>query len=142
MRWLIVACLLLVGPVIRAADPDDAHYSKPGVRKELVAAIDAQLAAFRASDFAGAYKLAAEPLRLQFTLKQFTAMVTRTYPLIAHNQRAEFGLPMDDGVNATLTVRVYGASGKFAVYRYVLAREAAAWRISGVLPESAPGPDA
>jgi hypothetical protein len=142
MRAWLVVNLLLATLLVRAEESDTVRYSKPGVRKELVAVVDAQLAAFRASDFAGAYKLAAEPLRIQFSLKEFTAMVTRSYPLIAHNVRAEFGLPMDDGVNATVSVRVFGTGGKSADYRYVLSREAAVWRISGVLPQARPRPDA
>ncbi|MES1194742.1 MAG: DUF4864 domain-containing protein [Opitutus sp.] len=128
--------------MIHAAEPGVRHYSKPEVRKELVGVVDAQLAAFRSGDFKRAYGFAARPLRAQFTLKEFTAMITRSYPFIAHNERAEPGLPMDDGETATLAVRVFGAGGKSADYRYLLTREADGWRISGVLPELPQGPEA
>ena len=137
MRRLIAAWLLLSLPMAQAAE---LHYSKAEVRKELVALVDTQLAAFRTGDFARAYERAAAPLRAQFTLKEFTVMVEQSYPLIAHNERAEFGLTMDDGENATLTVRVFGAGGQSVDYRYALARESAGWRISGVVPEKSPPP--
>ena len=142
MRLLILVSLLLAAPVARAAEPAESHYSKADVRKELVAVVDLQLAAFRAGDFKRAYTFAAEPLRLQFTLKEFTVMITRSYPFIAHNERAETGLPMDDGANATMSVRVFGPGGKSADFRYTLVRETDGWRISGVLPEKPREPDA
>ncbi len=142
MRPLIVLCLLLAAPGGRAAEAEAMHYSKADVRKELVGVVDGQLAAFRAGDFARAYTFAARPLRAHFTLKEFSAMVTHSYPFIAHNERDEPGLPMDDGETATLPVRVFGAGGKSADYRYQLTREADGWHISGVLPEQRHEPDA
>src|SRR5204862_390148 len=96
-RILLICCLMIgaVGPV-SAADASAPHYSKPDVRKELVAVVEGQLAAFRANHFAQAYALAARALREQFTLQQFSTMIVRGYPLIAQSKRSECGLPMDD----------------------------------------------
>jgi len=142
MRPLIVLCLLLAAPGVRAAGTDGMHYSKAEVRKELVAVVDGQLAAFRAGDFARAYGFAAQPLRAQFTLKAFAAMVARSYPFVAHSERAEPGLPMDDGETAVLPVRVFAAGGKSADYQYQFTREGDGWHITGVLPEQRRDPDA
>ncbi len=87
---LLVLCL---HPRSRRAPriPEGLHYSRPAERKELIAVVEGQLAAFRANDFDKAYGFAAQGLRQQFTVEQFTVMITRGYPIILHNERAEFG---------------------------------------------------
>jgi hypothetical protein len=127
---------LVLFTAIRGASADDApamHYSRPEVRKEIVAVVEGQLAAFRANDYAQAYTFAARQLREQFTAKQFTVMIVRGYPVIAQNKRAECGLPMDDGSTATLVVEVFASEGRSGSYRYTLLKEAAGWRIAGVV---------
>jgi uncharacterized protein DUF4864 len=114
------------------ADEAGMRASKPEVRKEITAVIEAQLAAFRAGDPGKAYGLASAPLRAQKPLKAFTAIVRTSYPEIWANTRAEFGLVRDDGAQAALPVHVYSKDGD-ATYDYLLAREPAGWRINGVL---------
>jgi len=130
---LLALCLTVLAA--RAAEPGDLHYSHAAVRKEIIAVVESQLAAFRASDFDQAYRFAAQGLRRQFTVARFTAMIARSYPLMLHNERAEFDLPQDDGLNAVLSVEVFAAGGHSAKYRYTFVKESAGWRIAGVVPE-------
>lgn len=74
---LMLACLCAAALAAPTAGPAPPHYSKPAVRQELVAAVEGQLAAFRANDFAQAYEFAAQALREQFTAGEFAAMITR-----------------------------------------------------------------
>ena len=117
---LIALCLIALAA--RAADPGDLHYSHAAERKAIVAVVESQLATFRASDFDKAYGFAAQGLRQQFTVARFTAMIARGYPLILHNECAEFDLPQDDGTNAVLSVQIFAAGGHSAKYRYTLVR--------------------
>ena len=106
--------------------------SKAAVRKEVVATIEAQLAAFREGDVRTAYGYAAVPLRVQTPLRTFVAIVQTNYPEIWANVRAEYGLVRDDGTHATVLVEVFSESGA-ATYDYVLLRERAGWRIGSVI---------
>ncbi len=124
--WLFLA--FLPG---RAAD-DTPHASKPEVRREIVAVIDAQLGAFRSGDLRKAYSYASAELRAQNPLRVFVSIVQQNYPEIWTNTRGEFGLVRDDGETATLLVHVFGKEGD-AAYDYTLVKERAGWRISAVL---------
>ncbi|HWA10630.1 MAG TPA: DUF4864 domain-containing protein [Opitutaceae bacterium] len=137
MRLLLIAIVLAGLPWAAAAE---SHYSKPEVRKELTGIVESQLADFRREDFAAAYVWAATALQRQFPLKAFTTMIKNGYPLIAHSERAEFGLPMDDGEVATLSVRVFGPRGQYGDYSYQFVHESAGWRIGGVAPDKPRGP--
>jgi len=128
----LVWFLFLIVPFAAGIAKAAPHYSKPEVRREITAVVEAQLAAFRADNLAGAYGFAATPLRARLTLEQFAVMMARGYPLILHHARAELGLPVDDGGWATIVVRVSIADGTSAAYRYHLLKEAAGWRIAGV----------
>jgi len=123
--------LLLAAGAARGAD-DGPHASKPEVRREIVAVIDAQLAAFRAGDVRKAYGYASADLRAEKPLRTFAAIVQENYPEIWANTRAEFGLVRDDGTQATLLVHLFGKDSD-AAYDYTLAKERTGWRISAVL---------
>ena len=117
-----------------AARAEDAglRASKPDVRREIVAVIDAQLAGFRAGDVRKAYGYASADLRAQKPLRAFVAIVENNYPEIWTNTRGEFGLVRDDGTLATVPVHVFG-KGSDAAYDYTLVKERAGWRIRDVL---------
>jgi hypothetical protein len=106
--------------------------SKPEVKKAIVMVIESQLTAFRKGDVAKAYTFAATDLRAQKPLRVFAAIVQESYPEIWANTRAEFGIVRDNGVQATVTVQVYSKAGD-ADYDFTLAKEAAGWRIYGVV---------
>ena len=127
----LAVALMFALSTVRAAD-DVPHASKPEVRREIVAVIDAQLAAFRAGDVRKAYSYASTDLRAQKPIQAFAAIVQDNYPEIWANARAEFGLVRDDGATATLLVYVYGKDSD-ASYDYTLVKERAGWRIAAVL---------
>ena len=132
-RWLsLFALSLLAAAFVRGAADDAMRASKPEVRKEVVAAIEAQLAAFRAGDVAKAYGHAASELRAQTPLPRFTDIVRISYPEIWTNTRAECGLVRDDGTFAKLLVHVFGKDSD-ATYDYTLVKERGGWRIRDVL---------
>lgn len=110
--------------------------SKPEVRKEVVAVIEAQLAAFRAGDVAKAYGYAAAPLRAQNPLRVFAAIVQNNYREVWTSTRAEYGLVRDDGRHAAVLVHVFAAASD-AAYDYVLVKERAGWRIGSVVRHEA-----
>jgi hypothetical protein len=128
LSGLLTGVLLLLAPG-RAAE---LRASRPGVRKEIVAVIEAQLAAFRRGEPERAYRYAAAAFRAQRSLPAFVAIVRDSYPEIWASTRAEAGIVRDDGVRATVTVQVYSKSGD-AAYDYTLVREQSAWRILGVV---------
>ena len=126
----LLLLLLAVLPAFGGEAPLPA--SKPEVKRQIVAVIDAQLAAFRAGDPARAYGLAATELRAQKPLPVFAAIVEQSYPEIWRSERAEFGIVRDGDGRATVTVQVF-AKESAAAYDYTLKREEAGWRIIGVL---------
>jgi hypothetical protein len=130
---VLVALVAVLGA--RAADAG-FRASKPQVRKEVVAAVSGQLAAFRAEDVSKAYDYAAAGMRAQTSLRRFAAIVRENYPEIWANERAEFGLVRDDGTHATVLVHVASARGA-ATFDYVLIRERGAWRIGSVMRHQA-----
>ncbi len=128
---LAMGMWLLTAGVVRASD-DSPHASKPEVRREIVATIEAQLGAFRAGDVRKAHGYASADLRAQKPLKAFAAIVQENYPEIWTNTRAEFGLVRDDGAESTVLVHVFGKDSDSA-YDYTLVLEKAGWRIAAVL---------
>lgn len=110
--------------------------SKPAVRQEIVAVIEAQLAAFRAGDVGKAYHYAAAALRAQKSQAVFAGIVRDNYPEIWANTRAEFGIVRDDAAQATVTVQVFSGKAE-ASYDFTLVKETAGWRVQGVLRHAA-----
>lgn len=134
MRWLVsLGLVAMVG--VAGAVAAEMRASKPEVRREVIAVIDAQLEAFRQGDQARAYRYAAKELRAQKPLAVFVEIVRTSYPEIWSSRRSEAGIVRDDGGRATVTVQVYAESGD-ASYDYSLVRETAGWRIHGVLRHS------
>ncbi len=127
---LLTGLLLLAGTA--RADDNALHASKPEVRREIVAVVEGQLAAFRAGDVRKAYGFASAELRAQKPLRAFRAIVEESYPEIWTNTRGEIGVVRDDGAQATLLVHVFGKEGD-AAYDYTLTKERAGWRIAAVL---------
>lgn len=127
---MAIVGLALIAPMEAAELAPRA--STPDVRKEIVAAIEGQLAAFRKGDVEKAYGFAAADLRAQKPLRTFMAIVKESYPEIWRNIRAEFGIVRDNGTQANVTVQVYAKDGG-AAYDFTLAKERAGWRIYGVV---------
>jgi hypothetical protein len=106
--------------------------SKPEVRKEIVAVIEGQLAAFRAGDVRKAYGFAAVELRARWPLEMFLGIVQHNYPEIWASTKAEYGLVRDDGARAVLVVHVFSKDGD-ATYDFTLTLERGGWRIHDVV---------
>jgi len=139
MKFLLALMLAgLFGVTARAQEPE-FRASKPAVRKDVIASIEGQLAAFRANDVAKAYGYAALGLRRQTPPQRFARMVRDGYPEIWTNTRAEFGLVRDDGERATTTARIFAKDGTSASYDYVLVKEENGWRVAGVLRHEVQG---
>lgn len=135
-RWLSMGLLWLVGgfgAIPTGAADGGMRASTAEVRKEVVAVIEGQLAAFRAGDTKTAYTFAAAVLRAQNPLRQFLRIVETNYPEIWANARGEFGVVRDDGTRATVLVQVFAKDGR-ADYDYGLVKERdGVWRIESVL---------
>lgn len=136
MKWLSAVLLFgfgcFGGLPMTLAEEAGMRASTPAVKKELVAVVEAQLAAFRKDDVAKAYEYASRALRAQRPRRMFAAIIEANYPEIWANTRAEFGLARDDGEHATIMVVVYAGDDR-ATFDYSLVKERAGWRIEGVL---------
>jgi ketosteroid isomerase-like protein len=129
LRVLLRICLPLLAFVCPAAEPDPGPEAK---REAIHAAVRGQLEAFRKGDFAAAYQFAAPNIQAQFPLPEFETMVRRGYPVIARNVDAIFGLTLEDGSRAAVTVRVIGPGQLTVAFRYMLEFIEGRWRIVGV----------
>lgn len=137
--WRWVNAMIVLGLLVSAAARGaEWKASKPEVRKEVVAVIEAQLAAFRERDLKRAHDLASRELRAQKPLPVFSQIVQANYPELWANTRAEFGIVRDDGGQATVTVHVYSKAGD-AAYDYTLVKERQGWRVHGVVRHEAKG---
>ena len=150
LRWLNIALLgCALGLLFVAADLALLSYlrhagyisgpAEPGfrlsdepVKRELTRVISSQLAAFRKGDYAGAYDFAATGLKTRLSPAAFERMVRDGYPVITHSSAANFGLILDNGDHAVVTVGVRDATGRMSHYQYLLMREPDGWKISGV----------
>jgi hypothetical protein len=103
------------------------------VQQELARVIDSQLSAFRRGDYAGAYAFADSALRAQVSPAVFEHMVKTGYPAIARSRSVSFGVSLDNGAEAVVTVGVMSQSGHLLQYHYLMHHEQNGWRISGVV---------
>jgi hypothetical protein len=108
------------------------HVSSGSVRNEVTAVIEEQLAAFRSGDYRKAHTFAVSEMREALGVVEFEAMVRMGYPVIANSRSAAFGLALDTGDEAVITVRVQDGEGDSFAYQYHLRKEAGGWRIAGV----------
>lgn len=127
----LLACCFLA-PTAFGESPSIA--SGDATKRTLHAVIRGQLEAFRRGDFAAAYELAAPGIREKFPLAAFTEMVRGSYPEIAANTEAVFGLTLDDGERAVVNVRVAARDKPPRRFQYSLERAGKQWRIAGVIP--------
>ena len=109
------------------------HRSSAEVRRQVIGVVEAQFTAFRDGDYARAYSFAAVGLQQQFTVAAFERMVKDGFPIIAYWRTVSFGEVADNGREAAVLVSVRGRAGRARTFRYLLIREANAWRINGVV---------
>lgn len=120
--------LFVVPPSVQPLQPSTAT-----VRRQVVGVVESQFHAFRDGDYARAYACAASGIQQQFTVAAFERMVKDGFPVIAYWRTVSFGEVADNGREAVVQVAVQGRSGRTRGFRYLLIREAGAWRISGVV---------
>jgi len=131
-RVSLIVCLALFGSLVRAGEMNP---STPSMKETLHSVIRQQLEAFRRKDFDGAYKFAAKGIKDQFPATDFETMVRKGYPLIAESTDAVFGITLDDGERAVVSVRVIGKEKQSASFQYLLERNGSDWRIAGVFEQ-------
>jgi hypothetical protein len=59
-------------------------------------------------------------------------MVKTGYPIIATSVKADFGICLDNGSEASVFVHVESRDGTSKDYQYALVHEPSGWRITGV----------
>jgi hypothetical protein len=123
----------------RARSGPPLRLSAGPVQQELARVIDSQLSAFRKGDYAGAYAFADSALQAQVSPAVFEHMVKTGYPAIARSRSASFGVSLDNGTEAIVTVGVMSQSGHLLQYHYLMRHEPAGWKISGVVRVRAEG---
>jgi hypothetical protein len=105
-------------------------------RKQAVAAIEAQLQAFRDNDYEKAAKYQSESLRKQInTPEAFRAMMERSYPQFARSRAARFGeaTASPDGNLVRIDVTVTGQDGVRVGVVYLMVKEEGSYRVGSVL---------
>ncbi len=131
LRWLLILAWLaaLLPP---ALGEGGLVPSEIKMKAALQSVIAQQLEAIRAGDYAAAYVFADARIKSMYPVERFEQMVKSGFPIIAHSTSAKFGLTFDDGDNAVVNVRVFGAERQSLDYQYTLRRDGEAWRITGV----------
>jgi hypothetical protein len=119
-------------PAAHDAAPPLLRVSSTSVKSEITDVIEAQLRAFRDGDYTRAYSYAAEEFRELFTQADFEMMVRMGYPVIANAKLAEYGLMLDTGEQAVVTVRIRDGRNESAAYQFHLRREDGVWKIAAV----------
>ena len=110
-----------------------SHVPPPAPR-QLFAVVERQLAAFRAADYASAYRQAASGVQQKFTAPQYEAMIRRDYGDLSGAQRIEFGYVKVNGARAVVQVYFCGGNNYNRSFLYSLVAEGNSWKISGVQP--------
>lgn len=139
MKALVGIALLLglLAPA-GAAEPE-MRLSPKKIRDEVRAVVEAQLAALQAGDFPGAYEFAGHGIRRQFDERLFAALIKRGYAALLRQDKTDLGVVRDNGRDsAQVQVTVTDRQNRSTVYRYILNKEAAGWRINGVVLEQKP----
>ena len=134
-RWLKASLLLfffaLCGVAILATHLVRQE-ARPPRAEELFSVVDYQLSAFRAADFADAYRHSALVVQQKFSLPQFELMVRRDYTAMTEAQHVEFGAVQVSGGNALVQVFLTVPDGVVHSYLYSFTCEPDGWKIDGV----------
>jgi len=130
MQFLAVLALTL-GLAAPAARADEAS--------DIRAVIGAQLEAFRADDWAGAFAHASPMIQGMFrTPEGFGRMVRGGYPMVWRPARVETG-PLEQGPGGPVQLMFFeDAKGARYVAAYQMKQIGGAWRIDGVQIRKAP----
>ena len=130
---MIRAVLLLVLAITIPATACRAESPPAADRDAIVAVVSGQLDAFRADDWAAAWRHASPTIQRRCgSMDGFRAMVIAGYQAVYRPRSVRFGeLRTVDGV-PVLHVHVVGPDGKPAIAAYAMERQAdGSWRIAG-----------
>lgn len=119
-----------------SADPRTWRLAPRPVREAVLASVRAQLAAFRADDYARAFWYQSSGLRRNFAgPSAFRAQITRGYPEFAHSRRAQFGPVVANPTRqrAAVVVTVAGQNGYQAQGLFLMVREDKIYHVGGVV---------
>jgi len=100
---------------------------------DVQAVIGAQLEAFKADDFAEAFRYASPMIQTMFgTWQRFGTMVRNGYPMVWRPADVEYLDLQDRGGSLYQFVRIRDAQGGTHLLEYQMIRNQAGWRINGV----------
>lgn len=106
--------------------------SEGGMRTELSAVVEGQLAAFRTNDFARAYSFASSGIHRIYSETAFTDMVKKDYGVFAQIEESHILDVQDDGEHGIVEISVKGRNQEVREFRYLLGREKLDWKVEGV----------
>lgn len=102
---------------------------------ELFGVIWQQVMAFRAQDYASAYRQASVGFQERFNIEAFTDMVHTDYPPLRQAERVEFGAVRWDGRHAVIPAYFFMPDSEVIPCLYSLVQEDGVWKIDGVRVE-------
>lgn len=98
---------------------------------QLYEVVRQQILAFRADDFASAYRQASAGFQERFDIEAFAGLARTEFPGVARAERVEFGAIRFEGRNALVPVYFFLPDGDVVPCVYRLVQEGAAWKIDG-----------
>lgn len=98
---------------------------------ELFDAVESQLEAVRARDFALAYHRASSGFQQHWTLEQFSGMAHANYLHVLNARRVEFGPWQREGSRAIVQVFFVNSDGDVYPCVYLLVSEGDQWKVDG-----------
>jgi hypothetical protein len=134
----LMLLVLAAAPGVRA---DDATPVSAADRSAIRAVIEAQIAAFRADDGAGAFAFASPSIQRQFrTPADFLAMVKAGYMPVYRPREVRFGDLIDDRPVPLQPVLLVGPELEVVTAYYLMEKQTdGSWRIDGCILRAAPG---
>jgi hypothetical protein len=98
---------------------------------ELYAVVWKQIVAFRADDYASAYRQVSTGFQERCNIEAFSGLVRTEYPSLRRAQRVEFGAIRFDGRHAIIPAYFFLPDGDVIPCLYSLVNEDDAWKIDG-----------
>lgn len=98
---------------------------------QLYEVVRQQIRAFRAEDFAMAYRHVSAGFQERFNIEAFSDLVRTEYPSLVRAERVEFGAVRFEGEHALVPVYFFLPDGDVIPTVYRLIQEDANWKIDG-----------
>ncbi len=104
----------------------------PLVPNDLYDVVWQQVIAFRADDYASAYRQVSSEFQERFDFDAFTDLARSDLPAVRAAERVEFGAVKRDGARVIVTAYFFLPGGEVLPCLYSLVREENGWKIDGV----------